>query len=255
MVILPLIIRPRVWLSVAWATVSAAMLPPAPTRFSTITGCPSALDKGSARVRAIRSGDDPPGKPTTMRSVLFGQLAGLWARAGRVRPLKVRPRAWRREMEVGMAAAPRIANQYKGQQCAPWRGIAHLRKDQTTKSRTDPALGGGSCRGASGELGQRLLHFLHRRHLDLADALGAHLVLGGQLVQGHAARAIVIDLEPALFHDAAAAFVQAIECAGNAIAGQHVALAGLDHGGRLMGRIGQVGDGAKGLVGVFRRAR
>src|SRR5450830_1079333 len=94
------------------------MLPPAPTRFSTITGCPSALDKGSARVRAIRSGDDPPGKPTTMRSVLLGQLAGLWARAGRVRPLKVRPRAWRREMEVGMAAAPRIANQYKGQQCA-----------------------------------------------------------------------------------------------------------------------------------------
>jgi hypothetical protein len=42
-VMLPLIITPIVWLSVLLATMSAAILPPAPTLFSTITGWPSAL--------------------------------------------------------------------------------------------------------------------------------------------------------------------------------------------------------------------
>src|SRR6218665_52188 len=56
MVRLPLIIRPMVWSSRALATASAAMLPPAPTLLSTITGWPRALDRGSAKRRAGRAG-------------------------------------------------------------------------------------------------------------------------------------------------------------------------------------------------------
>jgi hypothetical protein len=81
-VMLPLIIRPKVWPSVDLATKSAAMLPPAPTLFSTITFWPKALDKGSAKARAVRSGLEPAGKPTTKRTVCVGHAAagsaGRW---------------------------------------------------------------------------------------------------------------------------------------------------------------------------------
>src|SRR5690606_27575013 len=70
--------------------------------------------------------------------------------------------------------------------------------------------------GRSGEAGQGLAHLLHRGHLDLADALGAHAVLGGQLVQRLATRTIVVDLEPALGHDAARALVQLTQRPGDA---------------------------------------
>ena len=76
MVMLPLIIRPMVWSSRALATASAPMLPPAPTLLSTITGCPNALDNGSANVRAVRSGEEPAGNPTMILSGLVGQAKG-----------------------------------------------------------------------------------------------------------------------------------------------------------------------------------
>ncbi len=74
-VMFPLIIRPSVWPSVDLATWSAAMLPPAPTLFSTITVCPRALPKGSASARAVKSGLEPAGKPTTSLRVWLGQSA------------------------------------------------------------------------------------------------------------------------------------------------------------------------------------
>ena len=57
----------------ALETASAAMLPDAPTRLSTSTTWPKALDKGSAKARAMISGDEPPGKPTIKRTLLVGQ--------------------------------------------------------------------------------------------------------------------------------------------------------------------------------------
>src|SRR3989344_3508771 len=82
MVMLPLIIRPMVWSSRALATASAAILPPAPTLFSTITGWPRALDSGSLNVRAVRSGEDPAGKPTMILSGLGGPARGAGGGAG-----------------------------------------------------------------------------------------------------------------------------------------------------------------------------
>src|SRR6218665_382867 len=81
MVRLLLFIRQWVWLSRALATAAAAMLPPAPTLLSTITGWPRALDRGSANRRAVRSGDEPAGKPTMIFRGLFGHAAGAapWA--------------------------------------------------------------------------------------------------------------------------------------------------------------------------------
>src|SRR3989344_4495057 len=85
MVMLPLIIRPMVWSSRALATASAAILPPAPTLFSTITGWPRALDSGSLNVRAVRSGEDPAGKPTMILSGLGGPGRGGGGGGGRRR--------------------------------------------------------------------------------------------------------------------------------------------------------------------------
>src|SRR6218665_3947651 len=81
MVRLPLIIRPMVWSSRALATASAAILPAAPTLLSTITGWPRALDRGSENRRAVRSGDEPAGKPTMIFRGLFGHAGGAapWA--------------------------------------------------------------------------------------------------------------------------------------------------------------------------------
>ena len=92
MVRLPLIISPTVWPSPAWATASAPMLPPAPTRLSTTTGWPSAFSSGSASARAVRSGDEPAGKPTTMRSGRVGQ-AERCALAGACVSSSARPAA------------------------------------------------------------------------------------------------------------------------------------------------------------------
>src|SRR5690349_17466291 len=50
----------------AFATASAAMLPPAPGRFSTMTGCPSDFASGSASARATTSGWPPGAKGTTI---------------------------------------------------------------------------------------------------------------------------------------------------------------------------------------------
>src|SRR4051812_43584126 len=54
------------------ATASAAMLPPAPGRFSTTTGCPRARPSGSASDRATTSGWPPGAKGTTIRSGFVG---------------------------------------------------------------------------------------------------------------------------------------------------------------------------------------
>ena len=77
------------------------------------------------------------------------------------------------------------------------------------------ALGNSRWRGiavkSSGVGREDLLHFFHGRHLDLANAFGADLVLGGQVMQRHAAGPVIVDLEPALFDDAAGTFVQAFQ--------------------------------------------
>src|SRR3989344_144694 len=83
MVMLPLIIRPMVWSSRALATASAAILPPAPTLFSTITGWPRALDSGSLNVRAVRAGGDPAGKPRMIWGGLVARAGGGAAAAAR----------------------------------------------------------------------------------------------------------------------------------------------------------------------------
>ena len=49
------------------------------------------------------------------------------------------------------------------------------------------------------------------RRFDLANTLCAHAIHSSQLVQRHATRAIVVHLEPTLFHNAAAALVQACQ--------------------------------------------
>ena len=69
-------------------------------------------------------------------------------------------------------------------------------------------------------------------------------------MQRHAARAVVVHLEPALGHDAARAVVQLAHGAGDAFGGQHVALGRLDHGGGLVLGVGQPGDRAVGVLAV-----
>ena len=87
------------------------------------------------------------------------------------------------------------------------------------------AVPSAPCINGSGGFRQSLLHFLHRSHFNLPDALSAHTVHGGQLVQRHAARAIVVHFQLALFHNAAAALVQTGQRIGNAVRRQHIALA------------------------------
>jgi hypothetical protein len=94
---------------------------------------------------------------------------------------------------------------------------------------------------------ERLAHLLHRGHLDLADALGADAVLGGQLVQRHAARAVVVDLQPALFDDAAAARVQHRQRGSMPSPASQSRLAGFEHAGGLVRVVGQVGDRGEAL--------
>ena len=70
-------------------------------------------------------------------------------------------------------------------------------------------------------------------------------------MQGHAACAVVFDVEPTLLHDSSRASIQAVQSHGETIARQVVALMGLHHGTGLVVHVGQVGDGAIGLLAVF----
>ena len=57
-------------------------MPPAPTRFSTTTGWPSAFDSGSATMRAAMSVPPPAPKPTMMRIGRVGQSCACeWVRS------------------------------------------------------------------------------------------------------------------------------------------------------------------------------
>ena len=69
-------------------------------------------------------------------------------------------------------------------------------------------------------------------------------------MQRHAAAAVVIDVQPALLNDAAAALIQPVQRVGDAITGQHIALARFEHGGGLIAAVAQVGDGAKGGLAI-----
>ena len=69
-------------------------------------------------------------------------------------------------------------------------------------------------------------------------------------MQRHAARAVVVDLEPALFDDAPAARVEGVEREGDAVAGEPVAVLGFHDLRRLAGVVGEVGDGGVALFAV-----
>ena len=75
-------------------------------------------------------------------------------------------------------------------------------------------------------------------------------VLGRQVVQRHAAGAVVVDLQPALFDDAAAACVQHRQRLLDAVARQPVAVARFQRPCRLGAVVGQVGDGGVALFAV-----
>ncbi len=131
---------------------------------------------------------------------------------------------------------------------------ARHRPKAALKRRHKEAEGMGSdcaiAPAGSGVGGERLAHLFHGRHLDLANALGAHAVLGGQFVQRHAARTVVVHLQPTLAHDAARTLVELAQGACHALGGELVALRGLDHGGGLVRAVGQVGNGTEGVVAV-----
>ena len=74
-------------------------------------------------------------------------------------------------------------------------------------------------------------------------------------MQRHAARAIVIDLEPALFHNAARTRVELFQRRADAVSGQMVTLARLHQGCRLLRRVSQVGDRAKSIFTVVAGTR
>ncbi len=70
---MPVVPKSSVWPSGAdLATMAAPMLPPAPERFSTTTGCLSATASRSARSRPITSVDPPGAKGTTSVTGPFG---------------------------------------------------------------------------------------------------------------------------------------------------------------------------------------
>src|SRR5256885_12316767 len=58
------------------------MSPPAPPLSSTMTGWPNRFPSASASARAVRSGEDPAGKPTIRCSGLLGQLSPAMAAQG-----------------------------------------------------------------------------------------------------------------------------------------------------------------------------
>src|SRR6185503_18127340 len=74
-----------------------------------------------------------------------------------------------------------------------------------------------------------LLHLLQRLDLDLADALGRDLELGGEVVQ----RELVLLAQPARLDDAAAAGVERLERPLQAVAAACLGLLGLELRQRL----------------------
>ena len=80
---------------------------------------------------------------------------------------------------------------------------------------------------------------LYNIHFSPPKKQGVCDVDGGELVQRHAARAVVVDLQPALFHDAAAARIELVQRLGDAGRGHGVALAALQFRGGFVGRVGQ----------------
>ena len=74
-------------------------------------------------------------------------------------------------------------------------------------------------------------------------------------MQCHTAGIVIVDLQPALLHDAAATGVQDFQRCGNTVGRQHVALVRLDHGYGLMIGVSQIGNGTKGVFAIVRRRR
>ena len=70
-------------------------------------------------------------------------------------------------------------------------------------------------------------------------------------MQGHAAGVVVIHLEPAFFHNAAAAFVKAGQCGGYAVSSQQITLARLQHGDGLVLGVSEIGNRAEGVFSVL----
>src|SRR5437868_4602685 len=62
------------------------MAPPAPPRFSTITGCPSCLASAVLTTRAITSDEPPAGYGTIRLTGLDGKTSAAWAPNAMRRP-------------------------------------------------------------------------------------------------------------------------------------------------------------------------
>src|SRR5262245_60790416 len=105
------------------------------------------------------------------------------------------------------------------------RQMARTARGKTTRMRCSlapPRAAGESLRGGGRRQGDELAHLLERLRLDLADALGRDLELGGEVVQ----RSRVLLLQPARLDDAAAARVEAGERALQAFGAQALRLLG-----------------------------
>src|SRR5574340_259076 len=107
---------------------------------------------------------------------------------------------------------------------------------------------------ASISLSSFMASIMHRVWPALTDcptsALGADAVFGRQLVQRHAAGGVVVDLEPALLDDAPAARIEHLECPHEPFARQLVAVARLEHPGRLGALVGEIRDRRVALLAV-----
>src|SRR5258706_580820 len=105
------------------------------------------------------------------------------------------------------------------------------------------------CPAAYLSRGNHVLHFRQRLGLDLADALGRDLELGGKLVQ----RCRVLFPQPARFDDAAAARIEARQCGLQAARPKSFILLRLGDFGGPRRAVGEVGDRRIRLVVVARR--
>ena len=98
----------------------------------------------------------------------------------------------------------------------------------------------GLGEGVSGVAGQCCFYLFYGLRFDLADPLGRHAILVGQVLQ-RARTAFVLVTQPARLHDVAAALVERGQCVGQAFGLQPVALPILDDLGGLAAGGGQVG--------------
>jgi len=100
----PTVPKNRVWPSLAsFATYSAAMVPPAPPRFSTTNRLPVDCDNASAVTRAIRSVLPPAAYGTTMVTGFVGQSAATAAWLATARPRHIETLLAIRAMTLNMA--------------------------------------------------------------------------------------------------------------------------------------------------------